>query len=117
MPESGLLISWAIPATSWPSEASLRLRGSPRAGQPDPANAGAVIELPHLGGGSGFRHTITLDADEYLTGISGRSGRYIDSIRFHTNLRTSDTFGGPFGAADYALHAPEGTQIRAMPLV
>src|SRR5262245_5663656 len=66
---------------------------------------GKVIELPHLGGKGGFHHTITLDADEYLTGISGRSGRYIDSICFHTNKRTTDSVGGHGGENEYHYEA------------
>jgi predicted flap endonuclease-1-like 5' DNA nuclease len=68
-------------------------------------NNGAVQELPHLGGKSGFHHTITLDADEYLTGVSGRSGRYVDSIRFHTNKRTTEAIGGPGGENEYHFEA------------
>ena len=73
--------------------------------------AGAVTELPHLGGKSGFHHTITLDADEYLTGISGRSGRYIDSIRFHTNKRTTDSIGGRGGENEYHYEAAANGEV------
>ena len=75
---------------------------------------GTVVELPHLGGGSGFRHTITLDADEYLTGISGRSGRYIDSIRFHTNKRVTDSIGGRGGDNEYHFEAAANGEIAAL---
>ena len=73
--------------------------------------AGTVIELSHLGGKSGFRHTITLDADEYLTGISGRSGRYIDSIRFHTNKRVTDSIGGRGGENEYHFEAATNGEV------
>ena len=73
--------------------------------------AGTVIELSHLGGRSGFRHTITLDADEYLTGISGRSGRYIDSIRFHTNKRVTDSIGGRGGENEYHFEAAANGEV------
>ena len=75
---------------------------------------GAVVELPHLGGMSGFRHTITLDADEYLTGISGRSGRYIDSIRFHTNKRVTDSIGGRGGENEYHFEAAANGEVASL---
>ena len=77
-------------------------------------DAGTVSELPHLGGGSGFRHTITLDADEYLTGISGRSGRYIDSIRFHTNKRVTDSIGGRGGENEYHFEAAANAEVAGL---
>jgi predicted flap endonuclease-1-like 5' DNA nuclease len=72
---------------------------------------GAVTELPHLGGRGGLHHTFTLDADEYLTGISGRSGRYIDSIRFHTNKRTSDKIGGAGGEDEFHFEAAANSEV------
>ena len=74
-------------------------------------DAGTAVGLPHLGGKSGFRHTITLDADEYLTGISGRSGRYIDSIRFHTNKRVTDSIGGRGGENEYHFEAAANGEV------
>jgi hypothetical protein len=62
-------------------------------------------------GGQGGRSTsFRLDPDEYLTGISGRHGNSIDSIRFHTNRRTSATFGGRGGNRDFKLDIPAGTR-------
>ena len=75
---------------------------------------GTVIELPHLGGKSGFRHTISLDADEYLTGISGRSGRYIDSIRFHTNKRVTDSIGGRGGENEFHFEAAANAEVAGL---
>ncbi len=75
---------------------------------------GTVTELPHLGGNSGFRHTITLDADEYLTGISGRSGRYIDSIQFHTNKRVTDSIGGRGGGNEYHFEAAANGEVAGL---
>jgi predicted flap endonuclease-1-like 5' DNA nuclease len=72
---------------------------------------GAVQELPHLGGKGGLHHTITLDADEYLTGVSGRSGRYLDSIRFHTNKRTTDAIGGPGGENEFHFEAAANGEV------
>lgn len=75
---------------------------------------GTVIELPHLGGKGGFRHTFTLDADEYLTGISGRSGRYLDSIRFHTNKRVTDSIGGRGGENEYHFEAAANGEVAGL---
>lgn len=69
------------------------------------------VRLGPAGGFGGIPHAFVLNDGEYLTGISGRNGIYIDSIRFHTNLRTSDTYGGPFGTADFAFYAPDGSHI------
>jgi predicted flap endonuclease-1-like 5' DNA nuclease len=76
--------------------------------------SGAVVELPHLGGKGGFHHTITLDADEYLVGISGRSGRYVDSIRFHTSKRTTDAIGGPSGEDAYHFEAAPNGEVAGL---
>ena len=62
------------------------------------------------GGGGGREYTFTLDSDEYITGISGRYGNTVDSIRFHTNKRTSPTFGGGGGSKDYRIDVPSGSQ-------
>lgn len=72
---------------------------------------GDISELPRIGGHSGLHHAFVLDADEYLVGVSGRSGDYIDSIRFHTNKRTSDSFGGWGGSTDFSFEAPAGGEI------
>jgi predicted flap endonuclease-1-like 5' DNA nuclease len=72
---------------------------------------GTVQEMPHLGGKGGFRHTITLAGDEYLTGISGRSGRYVDSIRFHTSQRTTDSIGGRGGENEYHFEAAANGEV------
>lgn len=72
---------------------------------------GATIEMDHVGGHSGLHHAVTLEAGEYLTGVSGRCGRYIDSIRFHTNLRTTDQFGGPGGEDEYRFEVAAGSEI------
>jgi len=72
---------------------------------------GAAVEMAHLGGRGGLHHTVTLDEDEYLTGVSGRCGHYIDSIRFHTNKRTTDSYGGPGGEDEYRFEAAAGGEI------
>lgn len=72
---------------------------------------GVLVELPHVGGKGGLHHTVTLDADEYLVGISGRCGRYVDSIRFHTNKRTTDRYGGHGGDEEFSFEAEAGSEV------
>lgn len=73
--------------------------------------SGALVEMPHIGGKGGLHHTLTLDADEYVIGVSGRCGRYIDSIRFHTNKRISDSYGGHSGADEYRYEAAANGEV------
>ncbi|MFN3334906.1 MAG: jacalin-like lectin [Caldilinea sp.] len=73
--------------------------------------AGAMRALPGIGGHGDEVHSFTLEDDEYLVGISGRSARYLDSIRFHTNKRVSPTYGGEGGEAEYFFLAPEGSEV------
>jgi predicted flap endonuclease-1-like 5' DNA nuclease len=80
--------------------------------QIDFANAaGGDDGRPPIGGLGGEHHVFYLDEGEYLTGLSGRAGWYIDSIRFHTNRRVSTTFGGGGGDREYHFEAPEGHEI------
>ena len=72
---------------------------------------GTAEGRPPIGGLGREHHAFYLDEDEYLTGISGRAGWYIDSIRFHTNKRVSPAFGGGGGDRDYAFAAPQGHLI------
>lgn len=67
--------------------------------------------LTPVGGLGGEHHVFYLDPDEYLTGISGRAGWYIDSIRFHTNKRISPTYGGVGGERDFSFEAKSGYEI------
>ncbi len=62
------------------------------------------------GGRGGNPNTFRLDADEYITGISGRFGNTVDSLRFHTNRRTSPNYGGRGGSQDYRAEVPSGYQ-------
>ncbi len=51
------------------------------------------------------------EPDEYLVGISGHSGDYVDHISFHTNKRVSDAFGGHGGENAFSFMADAGSQI------
>jgi hypothetical protein len=75
---------------------------------------GRTVMGPQHGGGGGGLSVFHLDADEYLIGISGRSGAYIDSIRFETNERTSPTFGGSGGSRDFRIDVPANTQVSGL---
>jgi len=75
---------------------------------------GAADGRPPIGGLGGSHFVFYLDPDEYLTGISGRCGWYIDSIRFHTNKRQSDLFGGAGGEQSYQFVAPPGYEVAGL---
>jgi len=72
---------------------------------------GAPQVLAQHGGDGGHLTPFVLADDEYLTGITGRYGLYIDSITLHTNKRTSQRFGGRGGEREYTIHAQAGEQI------
>lgn len=71
---------------------------------------GKAAGRPPVGGLGGRHYVFYLDPDEYLTGISGRCGWYLDSIRFHTSKRESDLCGDAEAEWDRrgraALHLP-----------
>ena len=75
---------------------------------------GATAGRPPVGGLGGTHHVIYLDEDEYLIGISGRCGWYVDSIRFHTNKLVSDLFGGSAGEREYRLMALPGYEVAGL---
>lgn len=75
---------------------------------------GRTVMGPQHGGEGGRLSVFHLDADEYITGISGRSGAYIDSIRFETNERTSPTFGGSGGSRDFRIGVPADVQVAGL---
>jgi hypothetical protein len=71
---------------------------------------GRTVAAARHGGSGGRPGVFRLDSDEYITGISGRYGKYIDSLRIHTNKRTSSVFGGPGGEQDYRIEVPYRSQ-------
>lgn len=71
---------------------------------------GRVVTGPRHGGSGGELNIFRLDSDEYITGISGRYGDYIDSIQIHTNKRTSPIFGGRGGNRDFRIEISSGNQ-------
>jgi hypothetical protein len=75
---------------------------------------GRTVMGPQHGGEGGRLSVFHLDADEYLIGISGRSGDYIDSIQFLTNRRTSSTFGGSGGKHEFRVDVPANPEIAGL---
>jgi len=63
---------------------------------------------PRHGGTGGNQNTFRLDSDEYIVGLSGRYGEYVDSIRIHTNKRASPLYGGRGGSQDYRIVVASG---------
>ena len=72
---------------------------------------GTIQTLAQHGGDGGHLTPFVLNDDEYLTGISGRHELYIDSITLHTNMRTSQRFGGHGGEREFIINANNGEQI------
>lgn len=70
--------------------------------------------MPLLGGNSTNRKrhfVFSLGRDEYLTGLSGHYGWYIDAIRIHTNRRVSPIYGGHGGEKDFYFTANDGNEV------
>jgi Jacalin-like lectin domain len=49
------------------------------------------------GGDGGDEETFLLEAGEHITGISGKTGEYVESLTIVTNKRKSKTYGGEGG--------------------
>jgi len=73
--------------------------------------SGEMALLPKIGGDGGFAYQFVLDEDEYLTGVCGRYGWYIDQICFQTNKRVSETFGGKGGVSEFNIQAPREHEV------
>jgi hypothetical protein len=72
---------------------------------------GRVFEGPRYGGNGGNLSIFRLDRDEFIVGISGRRGKYVDSLSIQTNRRTSQAFGGGGGDRNYHFSAPPGQMV------
>ena len=75
---------------------------------------GEIDLLPKVGGDGGFAYQFILDEDEYLTGICGRYGWYIDQLCFHTNKRKSEIFGGKGGVTEFSITAPKNHEVTGL---
>jgi hypothetical protein len=71
---------------------------------------GSVFEGPWHGGRGGSPDVFKLDANEYVVGLSGRCGNYIDSLIIRTNRRTSPQYGGTGGRQDFRIDVASGNQ-------
>ena len=72
--------------------------------------SGSSVAAGQHGGSGGRVNIFRLDADEYITGISGRCGDIIDSLRIHTNKKSSPLYGGSGGSRDFQIVVPNGSQ-------
>jgi hypothetical protein len=75
---------------------------------------GRTLEGPVHGGRGGRLNVFRLNSNEYVTGISGRFGRYIDSLTIQTNQRTSQVFGGSGGSGTFAITVPSGNMAVSL---
>ncbi len=73
---------------------------------------GKTVVMDQIGGDGGDAATFKLGADEFITGISGQHGWYIDSLTFHTNKRVSKSYGGHYGHEAFAFQAPDGECVN-----
>jgi hypothetical protein len=69
------------------------------------------LALVQHGGDGGHLTPFVLADNEYLTGISGQSSLYINSITLHTNIRESQRFGGSAGEREFYIKANTNEQI------
>lgn len=75
---------------------------------------GATVSGRRHGGEGGEAAVFRLDEDEFVTGISGRFGQFVDSLQIHTNKRDSPRFGGVGGDADFAMRVPPGFRFAGL---
>lgn len=66
--------------------------------------------LPKIGGLGGELNVFALDDDEWIVGISGESGWYVDALRIHTNKRKSPIYGGQ-GTQEFFFLASKGSAV------
>jgi Jacalin-like lectin domain len=71
---------------------------------------GRLLEAAVHGGEGGQGLSFRLDPGEYIIGISGRCGQYVDSLQIRTNKRTSQSFGGRGGDREFRIDVPDGNQ-------
>lgn len=80
---------------------------------------GDLVDGPSHGGPGGTLSIVTLDPDEYITGITGTYANYpgvgtvIWSLAFITNKRTTTTFGLTGTAGSYSFEVPAGTATES----
>ena len=62
----------------------------------------------HGGDGGEEEETFRLEEGEYIVGLSGKAGTYIESLTIVTNNRKSKTYGGDGGDDAFDLRCPDG---------
>ena len=73
---------------------------------------GQKITSPRHGGTGGKLSVFKLAPGEYITRISGKYGRFIDSLLIETNKGRAQGFGGTGGAGNYTYKVPPGSRIH-----
>jgi hypothetical protein len=58
-------------------------------------------------------HTVQLEPDEFLRGITGHAGKYIDHVEFVTKKRRIGPWGGN-GGAPFALIGPPEYRVKRL---
>jgi len=87
----------------------LKSAHSPRPGMPTMV---LPVAQPKHGGEGGNLSTMELDADEYITSVGGKYGKYIDSFYIKTNKGKIKKWGGPGGTVNFSYNVPDDhTQI------
>ena len=71
----------------------------------------SLVIMPRIGGRDGQQNIFRLEDEEFLLGIQGQCGWFIDTLSLHTNQRSSPQYGGQGGEKDYFLNAPAGSEI------
>lgn len=75
-------------------------------GRPASPVAGAMVAGKKFGGGGGRHTSFQLAQGESIQAINVKAGNVVDSIRFHTNTRISDVYGGSGGNREKLLEGP-----------
>ena len=66
---------------------------------------------PRHGGNGGYPNNLILAGDEYITEVSGKYGKFIDSLTIQTNKGQIGHWGGDGGKYDFDFAAPPGYAI------
>lgn len=68
--------------------------------------------MQHHGGNGGHLDVFKLNPGEYVTRVTGKYGRFVDSLTIATNQGRIKGWGGGGGSAHYTYSSPPGTQIH-----
>ena len=73
-----------------------------------------IITGQRHGGTGGTLHVFKLQPGEYLTRITGKHGKFVDSFQLVTSKGRSKGWGGTGGSAHYTYSAPPGSHIHGL---